>query len=92
MLKPPLDKYLRGEAEKTIEKAQKICKKQNVDFTPKIIHADAAGPKIIQYCQNKKFDNIVMGSRGQNLLKEIFLGSTSNYVLHKSKIPVTIIS
>jgi nucleotide-binding universal stress UspA family protein len=32
-----------------------------------------------------------MGSRGMGKWKEVFLGSTSNYVVHKSKIPVLII-
>ena len=37
------------------------------------------------------FDMIVMGSRGIGSAKEVFLGSTSNHVLHKSKIPVLIV-
>ncbi|HUU48347.1 MAG TPA: universal stress protein, partial [Nitrosopumilaceae archaeon] len=32
-----------------------------------------------------------IGSRGMGSAKEIFLGSTSNYVLHKSKRPVMIV-
>lgn len=92
MFKSPIEEYLLGEAQTTVEKANKICKKQNVSFFSKILHGEAAGPKIVSYSQNKKFDNIVMGSRGRSLLKEIFLGSTSNYVVHKSKIPVTIVN
>jgi len=34
---------------------------------------------------------IVMGSRGMGSAKGVFLGSTSNHVLHKSKIPVLIV-
>ncbi|MCI4433735.1 MAG: universal stress protein, partial [Nitrosopumilus sp.] len=49
------------------------------------------GPKIINYANNKSFDIIVLGSRGMGSIKEIFFGSTSNYVLHKSKIPVLIV-
>jgi nucleotide-binding universal stress UspA family protein len=33
----------------------------------------------------------VIGSRGMGAVKEIFLGSVSNYVLHKSKKPVLIV-
>jgi len=32
-----------------------------------------------------------MGSRGMGFPKEIFFGSTSNFVLHKAKSPVTIV-
>ena len=37
------------------------------------------------------FDLIVIGSRGMGAIKEFFLGSTSNYVMHKSKKPVLIV-
>jgi len=48
---------------------------------------------IVKFAHTKKnkFDLIVIGSRGMGSAKEIFLGSTSNYVLHKSKIPVLIV-
>ena len=41
--------------------------------------------------ERKNFDLVVIGSRGMGAAKEIFLGSTSNYVLHKSKKPVLIV-
>jgi nucleotide-binding universal stress UspA family protein len=34
---------------------------------------------------------IVIGARGRSRAKEIFLGSVSNYVVHKSKLPVLIV-
>jgi nucleotide-binding universal stress UspA family protein len=34
---------------------------------------------------------IVIGSRGHSEVTEYFLGSTSNYVLHKSLMPVMIV-
>jgi nucleotide-binding universal stress UspA family protein len=41
--------------------------------------------------KKQNFDLIVIGSRGLGSAKEFFLGSTSNYVLHKSKKPVLIV-
>jgi len=38
-----------------------------------------------------KVAHIVIGSRGFSLPKEIFLGSTSNFVIYKAKPPVTIV-
>jgi nucleotide-binding universal stress UspA family protein len=32
-----------------------------------------------------------MGSRGRSAVKELFLGSVSNYIIHTSKIPVLIV-
>ena len=50
------------------------------------------GYNIIKTAHGKeKFDMIVMGSRGRSSAKEIFFGSTSNYVIHTSKIPVVIV-
>ena len=50
------------------------------------------GYNIIKTAHEKeKFDMIVMGSRGRSSAKEIFFGSTSNYVMHKSLIPVIIV-
>ncbi|MEE8181023.1 MAG: universal stress protein, partial [Nitrosopumilaceae archaeon] len=41
--------------------------------------------------QKNDYGLIVIGSRGMGSVKEIFFGSTSHYVLHKSKIPVLVI-
>jgi nucleotide-binding universal stress UspA family protein len=38
-----------------------------------------------------KFDIIVIGSRGQSGLKEAFLGSVANAIVHKSKVPVLVV-
>jgi len=34
---------------------------------------------------------IVIGARGMGFPKELFFGSTSNFVLHKARAPVTIV-
>ena len=78
-------------AEKIISDAQKITKKQNVSFVGKIVKGDSIGKEIIKFSKAKKFDMIVMGSRGPYPSSETFLGSVANYVVHKSKIPVTMV-
>jgi nucleotide-binding universal stress UspA family protein len=55
------------------------------------ISIGSAGPEIINYAKNNKFDLIVMGARGFSKVKKLFLGSVSNFVLHSSKIPVMIV-
>ena len=49
------------------------------------------GSEIVKYAQKGKFDMIVIGARGLGSAKEAFLGSTSNYVMHKTKIPVLVV-
>jgi len=85
-----LEKYLLNNASKFMLKAKTRAAQNGILFDNVIIHGDE-GPKIISYANDKSYDIIVIGSRGMGSMKEIFLGSTSNYVLHKSKIPVLIV-
>ncbi|MBI2643863.1 MAG: universal stress protein [Nitrosarchaeum sp.] len=85
-----LEKYLLDNASKFMSKAKTRAAQNGIIFDDAIIHGDE-GPKIISYANNKSYDIIVIGSRGMGSIKEMFLGSTSNYVLHKSKIPVLIV-
>ena len=82
--------FLLKKANKFMEKAKLHCAQSGILFYDKILYGNE-GPKIVKFTHDKKFDLIVIGSRGMSSLKEIFLGSTSNYVLHKSKIPVVIV-
>ena len=77
-------------ANEFMEKAETRCAQNGILFYKKILHGDE-GPKIVKLEHDKNFDVIVIGSRGMSSLKETFLGSTSNYVLHKAKIPVMIV-
>lgn len=82
------EKYAR----KVLEKAKALAKQNNIEFS-QVINFGNAGYNIVKYVKNKanKIDLVVIGSRGRGVIKEIFLGSTSNYVLHKSPMPVTIV-
>ncbi len=82
------EKYAR----KVLEKAKNLAKQNNIEFS-QVINFGNAGYNIVKYVKSKanKVDLIVIGSRGRGAIKEIFLGSTSNYVLHKSPIPVTVV-
>ncbi len=85
-----IEKHLLQNASKFMSSAKKRSAQNGIDFTDKVTYGDE-GPKIINYANSKKFDIIVIGSRGMSAIKETFLGSTSNYVLHKSKLPVLIV-
>ena len=86
----PLEKILLGHAQKIMKKAKLKAARQGILFFDTVSYGDD-GKKIVDIAERKNFDLIVIGSRGMGAAKEIFLGSTSNYVLHKSKKPVLIV-
>jgi nucleotide-binding universal stress UspA family protein len=77
-------------AESVLKKAETICAKNGI--TPnKIIANGTPGYMIVKYIKNNKVDLVVIGSRGRSAVREVFLGSVSNYVLHKSPAPVLVV-
>jgi len=78
-------------SKKIMEDADRKCRSLGVSFESKIIPGGDPGYDIVKFSKKSKSDMIVIGARGLNPLKEMFLGSVSNYVLHKSKIPVLIV-
>ena len=88
-------KKLESGSLKTVQMMMDAAKtkaaRHGVQFNYKIIKGADPGYDILQYSKNHKNDLIVIGARGLGAMKEAFLGSVSNYVLHKSKIPVLIV-
>ena len=75
-----------------IGKAKEMCEKNKIKFSGQIIKG-SPGYDIVRISKSKKnkINLIVIGSRGKSHATEIFLGSTSNYVIHKAKCPVMIV-
>lgn len=82
----------KNEAKKILDNAKKIALQNNVDFKERRMTGNV-GYNLIKLAHDKKenFSLIVMGSRGRSVVKELFLGSVSNYIIHTSKIPVLIV-
>ena len=87
-----LDFNSMKEIKKIIEQAKVKAAKKGIQLTGKVIAGDP-GYDIARFANNSKngVDLIVIGARGRGSAKEFFLGSVSNYVLHKSKKPVLIV-
>ena len=86
----PLEKFLLGHAQKIMKKAKLKAAKKGILFFDRVSYGDD-GKRIVEVAKKQNFDLIVIGSRGMGAAKEIFLGSTSNYVIHKSKKPVLVV-
>ena len=78
------------EAKKFMAEAKKRCAQNGIVFNGKIIYGNQAW-EITEFAAYKKFDLIVIGSRGISRVKEAFLGSVANMVVHKSKVPVLVV-
>jgi nucleotide-binding universal stress UspA family protein len=80
------------EAKGFLENYRKSAEQEGLQLKYEILEGNP-GSAIVDYAQSekRKFDLIVIGSRGLGGLKETFLGSVSNYVIHKSRIPVLVV-
>ena len=80
------------EGKRVIAQARTKCAKKGIAFSGKILGGDPPYD-IVRFAHNKRngISMIVIGARGRGTLKGIFLGSVSNYVVHKSKIPVLMV-
>ena len=91
LLKPiPYEADLAKIARAFLEKAKTRSAQYGIVFNEKIVKGHVA-EVILDFAKEKKIDLIVMGARGLGSVKEAFLGSVSNAVVHKSKIRVLIV-
>ena len=78
------------EAKRFMRNAKVSAAQKGILFRSKIIRGSPTC-EIQQLVVPKKFDLIVIGARGRGFVKEAFLGSVSNSIVHKSKIPVMVV-
>lgn len=86
----PIEKDLLEYGTKIMNKAKTKAAQNGIIFYDKLLYGDE-GVQIVKFAQSNNYGLIVIGSRGRGSVKELFLGSTSHYVVHKSKISVLIV-
>jgi len=86
----PFKKEAFKQARKFMDEAKTISAQNGILFNEKIVYGEAKWD-IVDFSHSKKFDLVVIGSRGIGPIKEMFLGSVANYVVHKSKVPVLVV-
>jgi len=87
------EKKWKEEARELMNIAKNKVEKSKIDFEGVVIGGHSSGIDLVTFANNpaNKIDQIIIGSRGMGFPKELFFGSTSNFVLHKAKAPVTIV-
>jgi nucleotide-binding universal stress UspA family protein len=86
----PYKIYQKKEAGKFLENAKQLAAKKGILFSYAITYGSPV-EQILGIAKKKKVDLIVIGARGKGRVAELFLGSVSNAVLHKSSIPVLVV-
>ena len=86
----PFQIHLSKEAKRFMDGAKKRCAQKGIVFKSKVIFGSPT-VEIEEMSRTGKFDIIIIGSRGQSGIKEAFLGSVANTIVHKSKVPVLVV-
>ena len=81
------------EVKKIMQFAKDKCKIRRTEFEGVVLAGYNAGNDLASFANNKKnkIEQVVIGSQGTGYPKGTFFGSVSNFILHKAKIPVTIV-
>ncbi|MCH7966767.1 MAG: universal stress protein [Thaumarchaeota archaeon] len=81
------------EARKVIKDAKTLVEKSDIDFECVVLAGHTSGYDLATFANNSanRIHHIVIGARGMGFPKELFFGSTSNFILHKARAPVTIV-
>lgn len=86
----PYKIYQKKEAGLFLEKAKYRAAKHGILFSYVILYGSPV-EQTLAVAKSKKIDLIVVGARGKGRVKEVFLGSVSNALLHKSQIPILLV-
>lgn len=83
----------KKEGKKILGPVKTRAAKHGIHLIYKIIGSNDPRYDIVRFAHSRKnkFDLIVIGARGRGIVKDLFFGSVSDYVVHKSKIPVLVV-
>jgi nucleotide-binding universal stress UspA family protein len=84
------DEIIESQAQSILNKAEKFVDKKNVKFRKKILRG-SPGIEILKVAKTGKYDHIIMSATGAGSANGDMIGSVSNFILQKSKIPVYLI-
>lgn len=90
IIKTVIGNVLSKKSKNFLSIAKSRCKKNDIEFFD-VTEFGHEGQTIVSFAEKNKYDIIVIGSRGMGIIKETFLGSTSHYVVHTTKLPVLVV-
>ncbi|MBA4382169.1 MAG: universal stress protein UspA [Sideroxydans sp.] len=84
-----INDYYREQGMAALEKSRAILDEANLAYQ---YHISIGRPAeaIVQYAEEQKADQIIIGAQGEESLAKLLLGSVTSKVAQMSKIPVTI--
>ncbi len=85
-----LDEQIVTQGNDIMKKAVMHAKKKNIQVKAKTVRGSPAFATV-KFAKSGNFDHIVMSTTGAGSAGNEMLGSVSNYILHKSKIPVYLV-
>lgn len=86
-----VEHQMASDAGKLLDKAKKMCDENNIPYDDTLLHGKP-GQRITSFAKNHSYDLIIIGSRSKGIASRLLLGSVSNYVVHKCKMPVIIVT
>lgn len=87
------EQIMEGEerkAEQLFETAREIAETHDVTITTERLVGHTSRT-IVEYAEENRFDQVIMGSRGRSGISRILLGSVAEAVARRSPVPVTIV-
>ena len=81
---------INRETENGLEKARQLFKSAGIEVET-MMRAGKPAEVICEEAEKGNFDLIILGDTGRGGLKELFLGSVSNKVVHRAKVDVMIV-
>ena len=79
---------LKKQGEKILNKAKNHCSSHDVSFSSKMVSGNP-GKEIVRFAHQNNVDEIIIGYG--NKKTGSFMGSASNYIVNKTKLPITLI-
>lgn len=78
------------ERRETIRRELYVLNNADLSYTVDILHGVPAD-EILRYAKEHAADLIIMGSRGMNSIKKLFVGSVSQKIIDHSECPVYVV-
>ena len=86
-----IDEYIRR-GKHVFDFYKEVCDEQKIHYEVALEDCfDTPGQKICEVAKKHNSNALIIGQRSLGALSRFLLGSTSNYVLHHSTIPVVVI-